>query len=141
MSSNKKLPTASKKIGQHTYTITKLNAVQGRRELLRFAKIAAPAFSAMADNDLEKALLHVAQGLTQTEFDHFCDLFAGNTVVTGGEYDPDAEPALDNIFGDHFADNYFEMFEWLVFAFRANFESFFSGAAEKMAAVKKANAN
>lgn len=131
-----KLPKATKRIGKHTYTITKLNAVQGRKELLRLSKIAVPFMAAMSEEDMDKGINSLATNLSEKEFDHFCDLFAGGTIVKGGEYDEDAEPALDLVFGEHFADNYFEMFEWLVFAIRSNFESFFEGAAAKMSAAK-----
>ncbi len=131
-----KLPSASKKIGQHTYVVTKLDGKLGAKELLRLTKLAAPFLSAMAAENLEKGINGIAEKLTSEEFEHFCDLFAERTVVRGGAYDPDAEVALDLVFAEHFVDNYFELLEWLTFCIRTNFESFFAGAFAKVAKAK-----
>lgn len=86
----------------------------------------------MANDDIEKAFESLTANLTEKDFDHFCDLFAGSTVVKGGQYAEDAEPQLDNLFAEHFADNYFEMVQWLQFALEVNFRSFFLGAKAKL---------
>jgi hypothetical protein len=130
--------TVSKRIGDHKYTVTQLNAVTGRKALLRLTKIMGPVITEGFKGGQMAGYAAVAQSLTETELDYFCDLFAGQTTVLGGDYVDDGAQ-LDAIFGEHFADRYFEMFEWLTFALEVNFGSFFLGLAKKFAeALKKA---
>jgi hypothetical protein len=128
-----------KKIGRHTYYVTQLNALVGRKALVRLAKFLGPALAAATKGDVTDALARVAESLSEDDFEYFCDLFAEKTVVTGGEYD--GEPDLHLIFDEHFAGEYLEMVQWLAFAFQVNFASFFSGAAAQMAKAKAAAGN
>lgn len=127
-----KFKTESKRIGAYTYHVQQLDAVRGSNALLRLLKVIGPAFEA---DDEGGALAKLAGSLSESELRWFCDLFAGQTTVTGGDIPDDHEPQLDGIFGEHFAGNYFAMLEWLRFAFEVNYASFFVIAAAKYKAA------
>lgn len=131
--------TESKRLGSHIYTVTQLNAVTGRRALLRLSKILGPAFTEGLRGGQAASYSAIASNLTENDLDYFCDLLSAQTSVRGGEYAEAAEPQLDKVFAEHFADNYFELLEWLSFALEVNFSSFFRGLATKLsAAIKQA---
>lgn len=126
-------------IGPHTYTVTQLDALKGRKAFVKLVHCLGPAFSSTTPQEVISNLL---ANLREEDMEHFCDLFAGVTSVTGGEY-ADREPQLGTktVFGTHFAGNYLAMFEWLVFCVTSNFGSFFggiSGLVEKYAPVEPA---
>ena len=127
-----------KKIGAHTYYVTQLNALVGRKALVRLAKFLGPALASAGKGNVTDALASVAENLSEVDVEYFCDLFAEKTVVTGGKYD-EGEPDLHLIFDEHFAGEYLEMVQWLAFAFQVNFASFFAGAARQMAKQKAAS--
>ncbi len=125
--------TEKKRIGAFTYHVTQLDAKSGSVALLRILKYVGPMIQEAVSNgggDMG-AGTKLTELLTEADFEYFRETMAGQTTVTGGGYDEDAEPALDNIFGEHFASNYLEMFEWLRFALEVNFRSFFAGAVAK----------
>lgn len=127
--------TKKKRIGAFTYHVTQLDAKSGSRALLRLLKIAGPALEAGEKGGETAAGTKLVEMLSEKDFDYFCELLAGQTTVTGGSYDEDAEPALDNLFDQHFASNYLDMFAWLAFALEVNFGSFFVGVVAKLAAM------
>ncbi len=131
-----KFKTEKKRIGAFTYHVTQLDASRGSKAMLRVVRLAAPVIALAEKGDETAAWSKLAESLTDSDFEYFCDLFTTQTIVTGGAYDEDAEPALDGIFDEHFAANYFEMLQWLTFCFEVNFASFFAGAAAKVAAAK-----
>jgi len=124
--------TESKRFGSHVYTVTQLNAVTGRKALLRLMKIVGPAFEAGLRGGDASGYVAVANALPESELEYFCDLLAAQTTVRGGEYAEESAPQLDKVFAMHFADDYFEMFQWLGFALEVNFASFFRGLVRKM---------
>jgi hypothetical protein len=118
----KDLEQESETIGLHKYTVTKMGAKQGSRALTRIINSPNPVEWSEAD------------------MDHFCDLFAAQTVVSGGNYG--GMVSLESVFDDHFKDNYYELLKWLGFCVKAHFGRFFEmaalEAAAKMAAAEKA---
>lgn len=131
------IKTESKRIGRHTYAVTQLDAVAGREAFTRFLKLSGPVL-AEGLKDEAKGFAAIANSLTVEDMNFFCDLFAAQTAVTGGDFKPKQAPQLDSIFATHFADNYFEMVGWLIFSFQVNFRSFFRGLGQLMAEMKAA---
>lgn len=113
-------------IGPYTYTITQLDALRGRRAAVRFGKMIGPGMKSDVDGMAELAA-NVLAHMSEDDFDYFCDLFASQTSVKGGDYK--GEPQLDAIFGMHFADRYGDMMIWLSDCITLNFSSFFGGLA------------
>lgn len=139
------LKTETRRIGAFDYKVTQLDAVRGRRALTRLAKIVLGGASAGQNEESIQAagavaLDKIADRLSEADIDYFCDLFAGNTTVTGGEY-AGKEPDLGGIFALHFAGEYKDMFLWLVFALEVNFGGFFKGLGALRAKVAPANAS
>lgn len=139
------LKTESRRIGAFDYKVTQLDAVRGRRALTRLAKIvlggaSAGQSAATVQEAGSIALDKISDRLSEADVDYFCDLFAGNTTVSGGEY-AGKEPDLAGIFALHFAGSYKEMFLWLAFALEVNFGAFFKGLGALQAKVAPADAS
>ncbi len=127
------LETKSKTIGATEYVVRQLPATKGRLVLLRLAKALGPVaasisatkdkHSAMAES-LEKAISSV----TDDDFTFLCNTFADSTDVTINDDKGRRSPKLATIFDLHFAGNYLEMVQWLVFCVEVNFGSFFAAA-------------
>jgi hypothetical protein len=107
-----------------TYKVTQFGAIVGRREFVKLANLLGPAFR-LAGN-VEAGLGNLLSNLDPAELDRICTLYAGQTRVTGGSFE-DKTPLLKDVFDTHFAGNYCDMFEWLVFCIVTNYSSFFSG--------------
>lgn len=125
----------SKQIGKFAYKATQLDAVTGRRAFHRLVRAIGPAWAAMThggEERYEKALTKLLQDMSEADLDFFCDTFAAVTEVSGGSYGKRA-PQLDTVFLTHFAGEYFDMVQWLVFCMKLNFASFFAGAAALLA--------
>ncbi len=135
------------RIGAHSYKVTQLDAVVGRRVFTRLFKIAGPALAKLENGIDEKALgaalTELVTRLEPADVDHFCDTFAEVTEVSGGKYTK-AAPQLDTVFSVHFAANYLEMFQWLAFCLQVNFSSFFVGIGQlfgQLAAARAASSS
>jgi hypothetical protein len=128
------LDKKSKAIGGHTYEVTQLNALQGRRVFTRFAKIAMPAVAALkgGSDSVEEAFTNglavFADRITEDDLDFFCDAFAPSTSVK--DENTGKAPKLSDVFAVHFAGKYDEMLKWLYFCLEVNFSSFFEGLAK-----------
>lgn len=122
--------TETKQIGSYKYTVTQLDALKGRRAFTRLMRIAGPALGELAGakTDIGSAIEKLVERLSEDDVDHFCDLFAKVTSVSGGDFE-NRSPQLDTIFAKHFAGQYLELVQWLVFCFQVNFSGFFAGAA------------
>lgn len=135
------LKLESKTIGEHTYDVRQLNAIQGRNVFLRFAKLVAPALESVMGGDMKDAektgitreklftaLARVVQAASEEDLTYFCDVFAATTdVVSYGDDGKRKAPKLSTLFALHFAgDNLPDMFEWLYFCFEVNFGGFFA---------------
>ena len=121
----------SKQIGQHVYTVEQLGAIRGREIFVRLVRLLGSSVDTIK-GDAGAVLAKAAAAFSTEDMTAFCDAFAAKTDVTGGEY-ASAHPQLSNIFDLHFAGNYSEMVEWIIFAFQVNFGSFFQGASAKLA--------
>lgn len=125
--------TETKHIGGFTYQVTQLDAITGRKAFTRLMKVIGPAIGKLQgaggeDASLGQAFAELTGNLSEEDVDYFCDVFAKQTAVSGGDLREGAEPQLSDIFSIHFAGRYFELMQWLVFAFKVNFSSFFGGA-------------
>lgn len=116
-------------IGEHTYTVTQLGALQGRVAATRLARIVGPLMGSAGDAGA--ALGRLAGALHEDDVNYFCDLLAPLTTVSGGAYGSKA-PRLQDIFDAHFAGHYFEMAKWLAFALKVNFGSFFDDLSREL---------
>ncbi|MBS2020454.1 MAG: hypothetical protein JST00_46785 [Deltaproteobacteria bacterium] len=128
------LKQEEKIIGGYRYKVTQLDAVKGRRAFMRLMKVVGPAYSKGATSGIEGALEDLVSRLSEDDVDHFCDVFAKTTQVSGGDLTEGREPFLRDIFMFHFAGRYLEMVQWLVFCCEVNFASFFAQAASLLAA-------
>ena len=108
-------------IGEHTYHVTQMGAIQGRDTLARLIAVAGP----MLGDESGKGLAH----LKPEDLQRLSDDFAKLTEV---ELPDGKRPMLSNIFDAHFVGRYDEMFEWLTHCIRINFSSFFSKALAKL---------
>jgi hypothetical protein len=118
----------SKAIGNHTYEVTQLGAIEGRRVFARLAQLMGGMVGSIAAGgkaDVVKGFQAFAESMTPEVMDFFCDTFSKVTQVHvgGGKV-----LFLKDIFDDHFADNYGDMVEWLTFCLEVNFASFLGGA-------------
>lgn len=120
------LKTETKHIGQHSYTVTQLDAVRGRKMATRIARILGPALDGIS-KDAGAALGTALKNLSDEDVDYVCETFAASSTVSGGEYGS-KQPSLESVFAVHFAGKYGEMLQWLAFCFKVNFESFLEGA-------------
>lgn len=124
----------SQRIGVHTYKVTQLDAITGRRAFTRLLKLIGPAMSkldGMGESSLARAMAELVGHLEEGDVDYFCDTFSAVTEVSGGKY-AKAAPQLDTVFLSHFAGEYLEMTQWLVFCMKVNFASFFAGAGQAL---------
>lgn len=131
------LKTEAKTIGAYTYKVTALNALDGRKVFVRLVKMVGPGLSAYkASPDMASALTQgmgaLISALSEEDVEHLCNKLSASTEVSGGDYGEKRRPQLDGVFLTHFAANYFEMIEWLIFALEVNFGSFFEKAGGLM---------
>ena len=127
----------SKKIGNHTYEVTPLGAIEGRRVFAKLAQLMGGMVGMIAAGgkaDMVKGFQAFAESCTPDVMDFFCDTFSKVTQV----HMPDGKvPYLKDIFDDHFADNYSAMVEWLAFCLEVNFASFLGGAGGLAALLRR----
>jgi hypothetical protein len=111
-------------LGDYEYRVTALGAIKGRQTLVRLGNIIGPGFRTATS--VEKGFINLLADLKPSELDWLCDLFGGETRVTGGEYG-EAQPLLTGkVFNEHFSAKYADMFDWLAFCIvEVNFPSFF----------------
>ncbi len=127
----------TKQIGKHTYEVTQLGAIEGRRVFARLAQLMGGMVGALAaggkPNPVD-AFRSLAEAMTPEIMDFFCDTFTKVTQVhiAGGKV-----LFLKDVFDDHFADNYGEMIEWLTFCLEVNFASFLGGAGGLSALLRR----
>ena len=135
--------TETKHIGGYDYTVSQLDAIEGRRAFTRLTRFVGPALVHVTGDavDMAKLFADVAGRLAEDDVDYFCDLFAKRTAVSGGDLKAGAQPQLDTIFSLHFAGRYLELVEWLTFCFKVNFGPFFAGLGAKMGGVVRAVAS
>jgi len=115
--------TKEKKIGEHTYYVTQMGAIEGRRVFARLVKIFAPMASG---GTVEERIARVAAEFTEEDVDFFCDVFAKTTTVSGVAYGT-KQPRLVDVVDVHFVASYEYMVQWLAFALGVNYEGFFRG--------------
>ena len=126
--------TEEKRIGEFTYRVTQLDAITGRGAFTRLMKVGGPAIAKL-DEGVGAAFGELCTRLEVEDVHYFCDLFAKQTEVV----QPDGKaPQLSDIFLFHFAGRYLEMMQWLTFAMKANFGSFFGGAGALVAQARAA---
>lgn len=111
--------TESKLIGDCTYKVTQFGALKGQKVLQRLVSFLGVAMSGEA-----KALAELPE-------DSLAYLTAEFSAVSEVMLPDGREPLLKNVFDDHFIARYDEMFEWLTFAIRLNYESFFVQALKR----------
>lgn len=120
-----------KTIKGNKYRVMQLPGREGSKVAARLVQLLGAGIAGMAkgvtDNDMKAAaftgLSTLLTSLKEEQVDYFCNVFMPLTQVTL----PDGKtPLLKDIFDDHFAGNYFEMFEWLKFCIEVNFGSFLS---------------
>lgn len=140
--------TVEKTIGSHTYAVSQLGALSGRKMLLRLIKLvgsgAAAGISSLGSGvakSIEEiiargsgdALLELLQRLDEAEVASILDELARSTRV---KLSADTEPLLSEIFDMHFAGRYDDMLAWARFALEVNFASFFGGSSGFGSALK-----
>jgi hypothetical protein len=119
----------SKVIGNFTYTVEQLGALKGRAVFVRLVRLLGASVDSMKA-DANTILAKAAGSFTEEDMSFFCDEFAKKTRVTLPD---NREPLLTDIFDAHFAGAYADMVQWLIFAFKVNFGSFFIVAGAKAA--------
>lgn len=124
--------TESKRIGDATYEVNALGAIEGRVVLTRLIKCAGPAI-ASGEAGLGAVFKALADSLKEDDLAFLCDRFAAVTHVTLAS---GKSPSLVDVFDEHFSCNYLAMGEWLAFCFQLNFSSFFDGAVAKLQGLK-----
>jgi hypothetical protein len=118
-----------KTIGDCTYFVRPLDAVEGSRMLARIHKLLLPALGSvegLEDVKIGKVLADLGASVAISDLDYLRDTFARTTEV---RIPPDnREPLLsDELKNGHFAGEYDLMLEWLTFCLEVNFGSFFRG--------------
>lgn len=125
------IQTRKLEIEPYTYSVTQLDALKGRKAFVKLANVLGPAFRLATSS--QAVIGSLLSGLREEDLEHFCDIFAANTCVSGGEHGDKAPVLTKALFMTHFAGDYGAMFEWLVFCVETNFSSFFP-SLERMAA-------
>lgn len=120
----------SLKIGDYTYHVTQMGAIQGRDTLARLLAIAGPI---MGSGEGGAGLAHLKPADLQLLSDDFAKL-------TEVELPDGKRPLLSNIFDLHFVGRYDDMFDWLAFCIKINFSSFFAKALAKLGVLAKGKA-
>lgn len=126
----------SKTIGDCTYRVRQLPAIQGRKVLVRLMKMFGPALESIGKNtDVGSMLASALENLDEEVFDSLCDTFAKHTEfeLANGNYVGLGEPGM---FDQHFTGKYGPMIQWLAFCVQVNFADFLgvlSGAVKKSA--------
>lgn len=125
------IDTKQKQIGArgHVYHVQQFGARQGGRILVRLMKtVAGAAGAAMGDAEefdlatIGRTVGNLAESASEEDFDFLCESFVKVTKVEGGPY-PGPLP-LFGVFDDHFAGEYQELGEWLLFGIEANYGGF-----------------
>ena len=120
------LESSTRKIGDTAYRVTQLQAVKGRKLLVKLLKALGPAAEAITDaqsGNVGALLAKLTENLDETLVDELCDVFAASTEyeLASGKWVGLGEAG---IFGLHFAGKYGEMAKWLAFAVEVNYGSF-----------------
>lgn len=134
------LATATRTIGDRTFTISALPTLPGRRLFFRLVKICGPSFSkflaaleGVSDiRKLDAAVLASAaeeliRNLDESAFEDFYNTFATHSQVStpdGGGMVP-----FERVAATVFSADYGSMVKWLSFCLEHNYSSFFSGLA------------
>jgi hypothetical protein len=129
-----------RRIGASVYRITQLPAKRGRAMLVRFVRLFGPGAGAFVGGlgrgragfdgavglGIADAVHDLCTRLNEDDLSAISDQFAEYTVVVQSR---DVERRLADIFDDHFAGKYDEMFAWLRACCEVNFSSFFAGSS------------
>ena len=143
------IESRKKTIGAHTYTVEQFGAKEGGRVLVRIAKMLGGAVgeaASMADaaslggklDVIGKVFSNFTDHVSEDDYDYLCDKFSPKTRVTGGDYG-EKEPKLSDYFDSHFAGAYWDMAQWLAFAFEVNYGSFLAVMTEQAKKAKTAD--
>jgi hypothetical protein len=132
------IETRERRIGATTYRVTQLPAKPGRAMLVRYIRLAGPGagafvgglssskagtFDGSVGGGIAEAIHDFTTRISDAELDAICDEFARYTIVVKSR---DVELKLSDVFDDHFAAKYDEMWAWLRFCSEVNFASFFA---------------
>lgn len=117
------LRTDDRVIGDCTYRVTQLGAIQGQKVMVRLANVLGRAGA--KGGDLAAKLAGIASSLSEEDMTFLCNAMAERTLIQGSEYK--GLTKLQDVFDMHFAGRYLEMLRWLAFALEVNFGSFFRG--------------
>lgn len=129
-----------RRIGATMYRITQLPAKRGRAMLVRFVRLFGPGAGAFVGGlgrgrsgldgavglGIADAIHDLCTRLNEDDLSVISDQFAEFTVIVQSR---DVERRLADVFDDHFAGKYDEMFGWLRACCEVNFSSFFAGSS------------
>lgn len=121
------------------YSVTQLPAGKGREGLRRLLKAIGPSLAPLGSmlrgagpEAMAEALGKLLENLPSEDLTYFCDLFGETSTVKAP--DSNKTPRIKDVFDLHFAGNYWEMTEWLVFCVEVNYRRFFEGGLAKLVA-------
>lgn len=124
-------------IGEHTYELKPLGAIQGQRVLTKVLNVLGGAAGGFSGDDPTEAIAGILGNLDETTLEFISDAFGRCTRVVNGAQKPLLVKGTDRaIFDEHFATNYGELIEWLMVSFRMNYADFFD-AARRDALLKR----
>lgn len=130
-------------IGGHTYEVRMLGATASYKLLLEIGKVIGPSFGHVVDSAgnveqvldtdvsgafLSKAIEALVENLDEARFDRIVGKLKEVTNVDGKPLAP--------IFEEHFRGSMGQMFQWIAFAVKSQYEDFF-GALSSVAAQGK----
>lgn len=124
-------PRQDVQIDGHTFEIPVLDALVGRRLVVKLMNALAPALAQATKQDGKEAqgaaLIGTAlEGLTPELLGEFCDAFGSQSRVDVGD---GKRPLVKDVFSSLFAGKYSLMFKWLFECCRANFADFLADGA------------
>lgn len=119
----------SRQLDGVTYEVTPLPFGVGKRELIRFIKLASPVISAAFEKQDSRAMAASIFGvvpdvLTDEDVDHFRNTFGPYSQFQQGAEWLKLTTAQQDL---HFAGRYMSFMKWLAFCFEVNFSDFFAG--------------
>lgn len=117
------LETKSKTIGETTYHVTQLPSEPARKFSVRLFKVAGPAMVFAYKDNIQDALISLAQNLEEEDLERAVDLFlnVGQVEFTTSKGRPRLDKDMANI---HFAGKTHELLQLIGFCLEVNYSGF-----------------
>jgi hypothetical protein len=128
--------TTKKQIGEHTYELQVFGSKEGQRVLLLLARFLGPALGTIAEKgmgSIGNALETFARTANPDDLEALTDAFTAKTVLlreaTTTKGKQTVRINLSDIYDQHFARKYVDLFQWLAWCVTENYSDFLGSKA------------